>query len=71
MVRGDLVQILYDTGCRGGSILYGRVIAAGPKAYGVRWESGLTNRFAQGDWRIKMADNQELARQLMNWADKR
>lgn len=29
-------------------LLFGVVIAAGPKAYRVRWESDLTNRIEQG-----------------------
>jgi hypothetical protein len=46
-VKGDLVWIWWDTGAMGSTILYGRVIAAGPRTYRVRWESGLTNRIAQ------------------------
>ena len=46
--RGDLVQTWFDTGAMGATILHGEVIAAGPKRYRVRWESGLTNRLEQG-----------------------
>jgi hypothetical protein len=45
---GDVIAMLFDTGARGAEILFGVVIAAGPKAYRVRWESGLTNRIEQG-----------------------
>jgi hypothetical protein len=45
---GDVIAMLFDTGARGAEILLGVVIAAGPKAYRVRWESGLTNRIEQG-----------------------
>ncbi len=41
---GDLVQYFFDTGCRGYAFVYGVVIAAGPKAFTVRWESGIVNR---------------------------
>lgn len=57
MQRGDFVQTLFDTGAMGVAILHGVVIAAGPMAYRVRWESGLTNRIRQGDWRVKAAEN--------------
>ena len=46
-LKGDVVRIWFDTGALGHTILYGRVIAAGPKAYRVRWESGLTNRITR------------------------
>lgn len=55
MQRGDTVRTLFDTGAMGCAILEGEVIAAGPKAYRVRWVSGLTNRIAQGDWRVTRA----------------
>jgi hypothetical protein len=51
--KGDEVQTLFDTGAFGCTILYGYVIAAGPKAYRVRWESENTNRVRQGDPRVK------------------
>ncbi len=41
---GDLVQYFFDTGCRGYAYVYGVVIASGPKAFTVRWESGIVNR---------------------------
>jgi hypothetical protein len=46
--RGDPVQTYFDTGAFGYSLLYGRVIKAGPKTFTVLWESGLTNRLRQG-----------------------
>lgn len=57
--RGDVIAMWFDTGTFGAQILFGVVIAAGPKAYRVRWESGITNRIEQGrsicwlydDWR--------------------
>jgi len=51
--RGDLVQYWFDTGCRGHQWLYGVVIAAGPKSYTVRWESGVCNRLRQGDKNVE------------------
>jgi hypothetical protein len=56
---GDIVATWFDTGAFGAAILFGLVIAAGPKSYRVRWESGNTNRVEQGrticwlynDWR--------------------
>jgi len=46
--RGQFVLTYFDTGALGPQPLYGLVIAAGPKAFRVRWESGLTNRIRQG-----------------------
>lgn len=46
--KGDEVQTWFDTGAFGMRQIYGVVIAAGPKAYRVRWESGSTNRVRQG-----------------------
>lgn len=56
---GDVIAAWYDTGAFGATLMFGAVIAAGPKAYRVRWESGNTNRIEQGrticwrydDWR--------------------
>ena len=45
---GDVIATWFDTGAFGAQILFGVVIAAGPKAYRVRWESGSTNRVEQG-----------------------
>jgi len=45
---GDIVATWFDTGAFGATILFGVVIAAGPKVYRVRWESGATNRIEQG-----------------------
>jgi hypothetical protein len=45
---GDVIATWFDTGAFGVQILFGVVIAAGPKAYRVRWESRNTNRIEQG-----------------------
>ena len=45
---GDIVATWFDTGAFGAQILFGVVLAAGPKSYRVRWESGSTNRIEQG-----------------------
>ncbi len=45
---GDVIATWFDTGAFGAQILFGVVIAAGRKAYRVRWESGMTNRVEQG-----------------------
>lgn len=45
---GDIVAYWFDTGAFGASLLLGVVIAAGPKMYRVRWESGRSNRIEQG-----------------------
>lgn len=50
--RGQYVRTWFDTGAMGATILYGRVVAAGPRAYTVCWESGLRNRLQQGDTRV-------------------
>lgn len=46
--RGDVIAMWFDSGAMGAALLLGVVIAAGPKAYRVRWESGLSNRVEQG-----------------------
>ena len=51
---GDHVETYFDTGAFGVSLLWGKVVAAGPKTFTVEWESGLRNRLRQGDggvWR--------------------
>jgi len=45
---GDIIATWFDTGAFGAQLLLGVVIAAGPKAYRVRWESDNTNRVEQG-----------------------
>ncbi len=62
VTRGDLVQTWFDTGAMGATLLYGEVIAAGPKAIRVRWESGLTNRVLRDTSFVAPAKNVELAR---------
>lgn len=53
MKVGDLVWMWWDTGAFGSTVLYGQVIAAGPKTYRVRLESGLTNRITRGGNRVE------------------
>ena len=48
IAKGLVVQYWYDDGLVGGW-LYGEVVASGPKAFTVLWESGLRNRRPQGD----------------------
>lgn len=60
----DLVEYWHDDG-RGGTVLYGVVIAAGPKALRVRWESGLSNRVKQNTHLVRPARDQTLARDAM------
>jgi hypothetical protein len=57
--KGDEVQTWFDTGAFGARILYGVVIASGPKAYRVRWESGSTNRVRHGDSIVKSRERHE------------
>lgn len=45
--RGNFVMTYFDTGALGPAPLFGVVIAAGPLAFTVRWESGLVNRIRQ------------------------
>lgn len=46
---GELLSCQYDTGALDYTTLYGVVIAAGPKTFTVKWESGRVNRRPQGD----------------------
>jgi hypothetical protein len=50
--RGDYVWMLFDTGI-GTSIVYGVIVAAGARSMTVQWESGIRNRFAQGDRAVR------------------
>jgi hypothetical protein len=50
---GDHVETYFDTGAFGCTLLYGTVVAAGPKTYTVEWESTARNRIRQGDWRVQ------------------
>jgi len=45
---GDIIATWFDTGAFGAQLLFGVVIASGPKSYRVRWESGNTSRIEQG-----------------------
>jgi hypothetical protein len=47
MKRGDYVRTWFDTGAMGATVLYGRVVKAGPRTYTVLWESGLRNRIVR------------------------
>lgn len=57
--KGDEVQTWFDTGMHGGSWIHGVVIAAGPKAYSVRWKSGTVNRVSQGNSIVKRRESDE------------
>ena len=63
--RDEYVPTGFDTGAVGDAILYGRVIASGPKCYRVVWESGLTNRIRQGDHNVETAGDAAQARHAM------
>jgi len=66
---GTYMETWFDTGAMGASLLYGRVIASGPKTYRVRWESGLTNRVQQDNDNVKPARAVALAEVAMvKWA---
>lgn len=70
--RGDLVETWFDTGggkMGGPQIIYGRVIAAGPRVARVRWESGLTNRIAQDSHVVESARDQAVASEAVSRAD--
>lgn len=45
---GNCIATWFDTGAFGPALVFGVVIAAGPKMYRVRWESGYSNRLEQG-----------------------
>lgn len=47
--RGQLVKTWFDTGALGPAILYGIVVAAGPRRLTVRWESGAINAIRQDE----------------------
>ena len=66
MRRGDYVETWFDTGAMGAQLLYGVVIAAGPKAYRIRWESGLTNRVPQGYFDVKLARDTAEAHRVLS-----
>ena len=69
--RGDLVQTWFDTGAGktgGARILYGLVVASGPQAARIVWESGLSNRVRQDALTIKTANDQDDARLAMEKA---
>jgi hypothetical protein len=65
--RGQFVQTWFDTGACGATILYGRVIAAGPSIYRVRWESGITNRVQQGYKAVTLAEDRDTAEKACHW----
>lgn len=56
---GDKVRTWFDTGAMGAQILYGLVIASGPKRATVLWESGLCNRILQCGSRVERATDKE------------
>ena len=48
-------QIVQSTGAMGTTIIFGKVLAVGPKTFTVRWESGIVNR-PRHDADVKPAD---------------
>jgi hypothetical protein len=64
--RGDYVQTWFDTGAMGATILYGRVVSAGPRTYLVRWESGIQNRVTQEYPHVTAAHDTEAAAAACN-----
>jgi hypothetical protein len=65
LCHGHLVEYWVDDG-RGGTILYGIVIAAGPKTARVMWESGNSNRIKQDTHLVAPARLQDLAREAVS-----
>jgi len=67
-VKGAIIEMQFDTGCMGYRTLYGRVIAAGEKAFRVVWESGLTNRltYARHDHLVRFAQDTATAEDAMS-----
>lgn len=57
---GQFVQYWFDTGARGCTWLLGIVVAAGPKTYRVRWESGMHNRIRQDNPLVKFVTSANL-----------
>ncbi len=66
--RDDLVQTMFNTGAMGLTVLYGRVVASGPKTATVLWESNLTNRIRHDQSRVGIAKDQAEASRAMNKA---
>ena len=57
-LKDEIVETWFDTGSGrtgGPRVIYGQVIASGPKAATIRWESGLRNRVRHHDHRVKHA----------------
>lgn len=53
--KGDQCWAPYDAGggkASAASIVHGKVVAAGGRKFMVQWESGIRQRFDQGDWRV-------------------
>lgn len=59
MKVGDIVWYWFDTG-RSHDVLYGVVVAAGPKTYTVRWESGTRNRIRHDRRDVKLVQPDRL-----------
>ena len=64
LCHGHLVEYWFDDG-RGGTFLYGIVIAAGPKTARVMWESGSSNRIKQDTHLVAPARQMDLAREAV------
>jgi hypothetical protein len=58
--KGQYVRAYFDTGAMGAEIIYGVVVAAGPRAFTVRWEGGNTNRCRQGEDTVTRVTEREL-----------
>ena len=65
--QNDLVEILFDTGCMGANILYGKIVRATGKEVHILWENGNRNRlrYSYGTKGVVLAHNQQLAAEMM------
>lgn len=61
--RGDVVWTWFDDG-RGGTYCPGAVVRAGRKTFTVRWQSGWTQRFPQGNRVVEKVPEHALAEQV-------
>ena len=64
LLKDEIVETWFDTGGgrqNGPRLIYGQVIASGPKTATIRWESGLLNRVPQHTHLVKHARDHNLA----------
>ena len=67
MKTGDYVRCFCDANDRAGyQACYGLVIAAGPKAFKVRWESGVVQRRPQSCHLVSLAPDQSFAKECVD-----